>query len=181
MFRVGVSKTFILSFILAAVIVLPAFGSQETVVARGDDGFVVTEADVRIIRGKLKADFKPSNKALIEGAVRMALFAREASRLKIECPVAEDIKGFDRDIVLANCYMQERLKEMDLAAGAVESFYRANWRRFLDRKTGKLLPLVKVKVGIEQHIRAAKKNSYLRRVFEGLCQKYNVVFTGGAS
>ena len=42
---VSVSTTFI-SILIAMIMVVPAFGGQEKVVARGD-GIVVTEADVK--------------------------------------------------------------------------------------------------------------------------------------
>jgi hypothetical protein len=142
---------------------------------------VVTEADVNAMRAVDKAGFRPSGKDLVKGTVRTVLFAWEAGRRKDDCPAAEAAEGFDRIIAMADCYMLQSLKGMELEPGSVESFYRANWKGFRDRKTGELQPLAKVETGIRQYIRAAKKKHYFRYKFEELCQKYNVVFTGSGS
>jgi len=169
-----------LSILIAMIMVMPAFGSQEKVVAQGD-GIVVTEADVRAMRAMDEGHITPTRKALVEGTVRVMLFAREADKQEIDCPPAEGTEGFARTMAMAGCYMLQRLKKMELVAGAEESFYRANWKRFQDRKTGDVRSLEDVKAGIRQHILLAKKKYFFRQEFKELCQKYNVVLTGSGS
>lgn len=179
--RVRVRTTFFLSFMIAMMVVIPAFGSQEKVVARGD-GIVVTEADVKAMQGMVKENFKPTRKALVDGTVRCILFAGEALREGISCPPAAEAEGFAHTLRLADCYFRDRLAAMELKDGAVESFYRVNWKRFTINKDGDPHELDdNLRTIIRERILTAKRKIFIKQEFNRLCLKFNVVFAENGS
>jgi len=170
----------------ALIILILVFGlfspSEAQIVARGD-GLEVTSAEVNALRQHLgKALLKPNRKALVDLAVQNELFAREAVQRKLDCPRSAEVEGLSRKVMLAKCYLDDRLKHLGLMPGAVESYYRANWNDFKDRETGKLPELdAGRRRWIKERILAAKKKKFAKEEFKALCRKYNVVFTDGGS
>jgi len=167
-------------FVLLAVVI--AFGSQGTSVVAHGDGIEVTSAEVKAMRQFAKGAFKPSSKALVDGAVKNVLFAHEALQQDLACPRADEAEGFVRTVLLAKCYLDARLKTAGLRDGAVESYYRANWRDFVDKQTGKLLELdADMRQRIEERILAVKRKAFATREFGKLCKKYHVIFAVNGS
>ena len=178
--RVSISTTFT-SILIAMIMVVPAFGGQEKVVARGD-GIVVTEADVKAMQGVVRENFRPTRKALVDGTVRSVLFAGEALSEGILCPPAAEAEGFARTLLLADCYFRDRLSAMKLKEGAVESFYRVNWKRFTVNKGGDLHELDDdLREIIRKRILTAKRKIFIKQEFRRLCVKFNVVFAEDGS
>lgn len=153
-----------------------SFAGQKGVVAQGD-GITVTETEVMAMQGYAdNQNFRPSRRALVKATVKTILFAEEALKRGMDCPGAAEKEAFDRTVLLAGCYLKTRLAEEDLIPGAVESFYRVNWRSFWDEDKGDLLKLdADLKKRIEERIRAARKGIFIRQEYKRLCKKYNVV------
>jgi len=173
----------LIGILCVAVILFGAFGiSAAQVVARGD-GLEVTGSEVNALRQHLsKVALKPSRRSLVDLAVQNELFAREAIREKLVCPRSAEVKGLSRTVMLARCYLDNRLDHLGLIPGAVESYYRANWHDFRDKKTGKLLSLdADRRQWIKKRIVTAKKKKLAKEEFKALCKKYNVVFSDGGS
>ena len=154
---------------------------SERIVARGD-GITVTSADLVAMKKTVKQSAPPSGQALVEGTLRVKLFAQEARREGVDCPVVVDKSGFEEDIALAGCYLQVRLDALTTDDEAVESYYRAFWRRFVNKKDGKLQEL---DAGLQKKIRsivlAAKKNNFGLEEYGRLCKKYDIVFVHNGS
>ncbi len=166
-------------FIMFAVVSSSAGSEKGKVVARGD-GVVVTVAEVNAMRNVYGGH--PTNRGLLEGTVKMVLFAKEALEEKIACPAVADVAGFEQTITLANCYIQSRLDSMDVRDDAVESYYRAYWQRFVNKKTGELDELdADLRQRIMEQILTVKKKHFGNREFMRLCEKYNIIFTKNGS
>lgn len=164
----------------AAVSPSASVGSEKgRVMARGD-GIEVTAVEVKAMRNVFGG--RTSRKGLLEGAVKMVLFAKEALQEKVACPSAAEVAGFKRTIALANCYLHTRLDSLEVRDGAVESYYRTYWRRFVNRETGELAELdTDLRQEIKERILTAKKKHFGSREYERLCEKYNIVFTENGS
>lgn len=176
-------KTLIFGSVIILSLVACSVGiAGAQVVARGD-GVVVTSAEVNTLRQHLgKVAYKPNRKSLVDLAVQNELFAREAVSKNLVCPRSAEVEGFSRKVLLASCYLDDRLEHAGLMSGAVESYYWAHWHDFKDKKTGKLLELdARLRRLIKKRIMAAKKKKIANEEFKLLCKKYNVVFTGSGS
>lgn len=171
------SRIIALSIAMIALSALSALGASRNIVAHGD-GFVVTSKEVKAMRAAFaNGGFQPSSKGLLEGTVKIVLFAKQALREGFDCPSVSKSTGFSRTIALSNCYLRTRLGELDVGSKAVESYYRANWRRFVDKKTGELHPFDSaLQERIKKRILTAKKKNFGRQEFKRLCKEYNVVF-----
>ncbi len=168
-------------FLAVLVLVFGTFSvSAAQIVARGE-GVKVSDAEVNALRQHLgKAVLKPSRKALIDLAVQTELFAKEAIRNKLNCPRSAEVKGLSRTVLLAKCYLDDRLEHLGLIPGAVESYYLAKWADFKDKKSGKLPELDgERRQWIKKRILASKKKKLAKEEFTLLCKKYNVIFTDG--
>jgi len=158
-----------------------AYADSARVVARGD-GLEIFGADVALMKKTVGQSAQPSAEALVEGTVRMKLFAAEARKGGIECPAAADTSGFDQDIVLAGCYLEARLAALTLRDEAIESYFRAHWQRYVDKKDGELRDLdAELRKEISERILAAKKMNFGLQEYNRLCEEYNIVFTGNGS
>lgn len=164
----------------AAVSPSASAGSKKgRIMARGD-GIEVTDVEVKAMQNAFGG--RPTRRGLLEGTVKMALFAEEALEEKITCPAAAEVAGFKRTIALANCYLYARLDSLDVRDGAVESYYRAYWRRFANKETGALAELdADLRQQIRERILTAKKKHFGGREFKRLCKKYNIVFAENGS
>jgi len=162
-------------FILVMVMAVAVFAAEPPqVVARGDDGIEVTAADLGAMRATAP-DFVPTRKALVEATVRTVLFARES--VPVSCAAAAEKSGFARRLALADCYLQNRLERYKLLPGAVESYFRAQWRQYTDVE-GKLKNLDETtQRQIRARILRAKQKDFATLEYERLCQKYHLVIT----
>ena len=152
-------------------------GEPPKVVARGDGGLVVTEADLGAMRASAP-DFVPTREALVEATVRTKLFAREVEGVR--CAEAAEKEGFARQLALSRCYLRYRLEQVKLLPGAVESYYWAHWRRFADAD-GKLRELDdQLRHQIRARILQAKMKDFANLEYKRLCEKYHVVIVEGA-
>jgi len=174
--------------IVSIVTVLPVPASQkDTVVARGDDGFLVTMADVKAMRNSAEEvigemGVRPSRKAQVTGAVRVVLFATEALKTGTNCPLADQSEGFARTIALARCYVVEKLTVTELREEAIESYYLVNWRHSVDKETGEMCELdAKMRQRIAKWIWGYKRKIFTDQEYSNLCEKYNVVVTVNGS
>ena len=170
-------RTILLAVVVIVVTSLSAFGAPKKIVAHGD-GFVVTREQVKAMQAAFaNGGFRPTSKGLLEGTVKMVLFAEEARRESFTCPSAAAASGFAQTIELSNCYLRTRLGELDIGDKAVESYYRAYWRRFSDKKTGELHIFdAALQERIKRRILTAKKENFGSQEFKRLCKEYNVVF-----
>lgn len=151
------------------------------VVARGD-GIEITTAEVAVMKKTVGQSAHPSAKALVEGTVRMKLYAVEARKGGVECPAAVDKSGFAQDIVLAGCYLDARLAALSLRDEVIESYYRAFWQRYVDKKDGELRDLdAELRQEISERILAAKKMNFGLQEYNRLCEKYHIVFPANGS
>jgi hypothetical protein len=163
--------------LIAVVLVLFMAGAATAaespqVVARGDGGLVVTGADMGAMRASTP-NFQPTREALVRGTVRTVLFAREAEAVR--CVGAADKQGFDRQLALSRCYLRDRLEQVVLLPGSIESYFRVHWRQFVDAD-GKVEVLNddyrrQIRVWILQ----AKQRDFAKLEYERLCQKYHLV------
>lgn len=169
-----------LSLSLVILLVIAAFaaaGEAPTVVARGDDGLVVTSADMGAMR-KATPGYMPTREALVEATVRTVLFAREAEAIR--CVRAADKSGFARTLALSQCYLRSRLEQLPLLPGSIESYFRAHWRQFVDAD-GKVEALTDdYRRQIRAWILQAKKKEFAQQEYKRLCQKYHLVITAEA-
>ncbi len=157
------------------------YADSERIVARGD-GIKVTAADMAAMKKASKQAGQPSEKALVDGTLRMKLFAAEARKEGLECPAAADKGGFDQDIALARCYLEACLAVLTLRDEAVESYYRANWQKFVDKKDGELQDIdADLRKIIGERILAAKKMNFGLQEYNRLCEKYHIVFADNGS
>lgn len=168
-----------LSLSLVFLLVVAAFAAAAAeppkVVARGDGGLVVTDADMGAMR-QASPNFVPTDAALLQATVRVVLFSRAATEGKINCPGLKLVAGFDRHIVLSYCYERELLRRVTPRQDAVESWYRAHWQRFKD-DDGKLKPLSDdLRPRIRAMIIAAKSKSIVKKEYERLCDHYHIKF-----
>jgi hypothetical protein len=152
----------------------PAFGA---VVARGE-GVVVTTEDVAAMLKSTPPSVKPTKDALIEATIRTVLFAKEATVEEVPCEEAYDKQGFDKTVVLSECYLRDALMLKGLMAGSVVSYYRAHPEYFRG-PDGKLLPLNDYrKKKIELGILKAKAPIFSQKEFRRLFEKYKVKICG---
>jgi len=169
------------SLLILLLSAVTAFTGMDKVLARGQ-GVEVTDSDVKAMKRIAGGGGHPTAKALVEGTLRMELFAAEARREGLPCPAAEEKKGFDQVFALAQCYMEAKLAAMTVKDDAVESYYRVYWRRFIDKKNGELQELDDgLQEKIRERILAAKKKNFGLQEYSRLCKKYNVVFVRDGS
>ncbi|MEJ5365521.1 MAG: hypothetical protein WHS86_10490 [Desulfosoma sp.] len=170
----------------------PPQGAPEAgVVAEGEDGFRVTEKDVRDMIDFFSTHtmFQTSEKEYRRYTVQTFLFAREAEKLRLELPegmVPDD--PVQKRLALANAYVQYRLKIMKLEPEAIQSYYRAFPERFLKDPGAEkwrtnpmpfiteedVLPLSEVASHIEDFIRQQVKKRVEASVFQELMAAYRV-------
>ena len=169
--------TTVLMLIMTVVALAALAAEPPKVVARGDGGLVVTAADLGAMRASTPR-FMPTREALVRGTVRVVLFAREAEAIR--CKRAAEKTGFARKLALSRCYLRQRLEQLELLPGAVESFFRAHWQRFVDAD-GRVEALNDdYRRQIRAWILQAKQKEFAKLEYERLCQKYHLVITDEA-
>jgi len=162
----------IMTMVALAALAAEATTEPPKVVARGDGGLVVTAADLGAMKGSFP-NFVPTREALLQATVRTVLFAREVEGVR--CAAAAEKEGFARQLALSRCYLRQRLEQVKLLPGAVESYYRVHWHRYTDEQ-GKVKPLDdNVRRRIRARILRAKKKDFAKLEYERLCKKYHVV------
>ncbi len=106
------------SLLILLLSVVVVFAGSGKIVARGQ-GIEVTGSDVKVMKRIAGGEGHPSAKSLLEGTLRMKLFAAEARQESLSCLVAEGKSGFDQDFALAQCYLEARLTAMKVKDEAV--------------------------------------------------------------
>ncbi len=168
----------VLSFFLIAQ--AEAGVEKAKIVAKGD-GIVVTEVDVKEMKRYIPRFIIPTERSLEKMTVCTVVMAKAAQAERIKCEQAEVTTGFEQLYSLSRCYLKQKLEEMRLKKGAVESYYLAHWRRFLD-ENGKLRPLdEKMRQRIRKLIVRAKAGRFSRQLCKQLMQKYRVRWCEGGS
>ncbi|MFZ0451053.1 MAG: hypothetical protein WAL98_17590 [Desulfatiglandaceae bacterium] len=166
-------------FAIAVVLTLltaasPAFAA---VLAKGE-GIVVTSDDMAAMRKLAPAFFTPTKKALLDATIRTMLFAKEADVQEVPCEDAYGKEGFDYTFALSHCYLRERLVQVGVMPGAVESYYRVHQREFIGAD-GSPKPLDET---LERRIRIkilkAKVPIFRLQEYERLAKKYKVKVCG---
>lgn len=157
--------------------------SESTVLYKGDN-FEFTKAELAKYRG-LKIDIKPTEEALKEFALLVELENLDYNSKKISCP---ELASIDEDKVdegnvkyryyKSVCYTRNYTDNYELTDGAVESFYRANWKKFVNK--GEMLPLnEELKKVIRKKIITHKLPVIRNEIRKSLMEKYNVRKCGG--
>ncbi len=173
----------------------PTKGSPSPhVVARGDDGFVVTEADVQefIQYFKEKSAFQTTKEEYQRYTIQTLLFAQEAEKLGLKPRENFQSEGkVSRLIHLANLYLEHRLEELTLDQDILESYYRAFPEKFLKNpseskwmkyprpliKESDLKPFSEVRGQIERKLKRAVRKQMERRAYEELLRAYHVALS----
>jgi hypothetical protein len=166
-------------FAIAVVLTLLTATSSTfaAVLARGE-GIVVTSEDMAAMRKMAPPFFTPTKEALLRATIRTILFAKEADVQEVPCDEAYGKEGFDYTYALSLCYLRERLLQVGLMPGAVESYYRVHQRQFIG-EDGSPMPLDEaLESRIRLKILRAKTPIFRLQEYERLLRKYKVKICG---
>lgn len=171
--------------------VSPGWAAEE-IVAVGD-GFKVTMDYVKKLEERMgnesaSVTFTSSEEEHRKAAIKIRVFAEEAKALGLDKLEKEKIRAESKDktwninedsvewhMTLAWRYNTKLMKEYHLDDVVMESYYRANQEKFVDKESGELLPLDEnLKEDIRKWIVLAKKTRIANTAFENLKEKYHV-------
>lgn len=166
-------------FAIAAVLtLLTATSSVFAAVIASGEGIVVTSEDMAAMQKIAPPFFTPTKEALRDATIRTVLFAKEADVQEVPCDEAYGKEGFDYTYALSLCYLRERLVQVGLMPGAVESYYRVHQSQFIG-EDGSPMPLDEtLKRRIRIKILRAKVPIFRLKEYDRLFGKYKVKICG---
>ncbi len=125
----------------AAIPALAASSAAETpsdngslIIAKGDQGFLVTQKDVEAITQFVNdhMSFEMPPEAAREYAVMTYLFAKEARRLGLREPEStRPLEPVHVEIALAEAYLDQVLRDYALDPIVIESYYKAHFEDYV--------------------------------------------------
>ncbi|WP_448384529.1 hypothetical protein [Desulfosoma sp.] len=178
----------VLSFLCAVAGATPSESDNNTtVVATGDDGFVVTQQDIERLRSFFTkyTPFETNPDDFQRYAVRTFLFAKEAHRHRIHLPDSfQPLDPAHTHVALAEAYLDRVLRDYALDPVVIESYYKAHFEEFLSEgdalkrhdviPEAALLPLESAKEKIERTLRGFVRQRVASQVFQDLVKRYHV-------
>lgn len=184
-----------LSLTFAAAVVCMAFAppaaatsdNASLIIARGDDGFVVTQQDAEELGHFIQENtpFETTPEALRRYAVRVFLFAKEARRQGLPLPESfQPLAPVHTELALAEAYLEATLRDYALDPIVIESYYRAHFDDYvlkpqtLESKKvipeDALIPLESEKASIRKTLLGLVRQRVAEETFHRLMETFHV-------
>lgn len=178
----------------ASIAFLAAASAGETpsdngsvIIAKGEEGFVVTQRDVEVLTQFVNEhmSFEIPPEAAREYAVMTYLFAKEARRRDLRAPESfRPLEPVHGEIALAEAYLDRVLRDYALDPIVIESYYKAHFEDYLskaeDPSTQKvtleegLVSLEASKDSIRQTLLGLVRQRIAEQSFQRLVESYRV-------
>jgi len=166
-----------------------AFDVKAAVLAKGKDGIVVTDADLKRLEKEMGFTRVKDKKALVRYVLKIKLFAREALKEGLGKNLAGVKDEWERSKELYELYRKKLYDEYKVPEKVVKSYYLANWRKFVVKDSGVCLggeeilkrplrDLSEVRDIIVNKIKRAHLPIMEEKEFDRLMKKYEVKICG---
>ena len=166
-----------------------AFDVKASVLAKGKDGIVVTDNDLRRLEKEMGFVKIKDKNVLVRYVLKIKLFAKEALKGGLGKKLLDEKDGWERSKKLYGLYRKKLYDEYKVPEKVVKSYYLANWRKFVVKDSGVCLRreemlqrplrgLSEVRGTIVNRIKRAHLSVMEEKEFDRLMKKYEVKICG---